>query len=204
VTAYAILPPFFDALSMPDAQARKERLAQRAVRILMKGKKHAQALVILEGMPPTEANRKAIAECSEESGSLARAAAEYLGLGEKEKALRCFRSAADFANALTLVREMESHPARESLEWLAELDALLGRRPQNFNRVITTPEKKLLETMLERGLGVQRKKPAAKKAAPRETTAKKAPAKKRQQKSASKEAPAKKRQQRSASKEEHA
>ena len=129
-------------------------------------------------MPATEANRKAIAECSEESGGFARAAAEYLALGEQEKALRCFRSAPDFANALVLVRQLESHPARESLEWLAELDVLFGRLPQNFNRVITTPEKKLLEAMLERGLGVQRKKPVTKKAAPKKTAAKNAAAKK--------------------------
>ncbi len=86
--------------------------------------------------------------------------------------------------------EMERHPARESLEWLAELDALLARRPENFNRAMTPPEKKLLEAMLERGLGVQRKKPAVKKAAAKkaETTkpaAKKtAPAKKAAAKSA--------------------
>jgi hypothetical protein len=43
------------------------------------------------------------------------------------------------------------------------LDAVLARRPDNFNRTMTSPEKKLLESMLERGLGVQRKKPAAKK-----------------------------------------
>ena len=178
VIAYSILPPFFDALGMPDAQARKDRLAQRAVRILMKLKKHAKALEILKGLPATEANRKAIAECNEESGDFARAAEEYLALGEKERALRCFRSAPDFANALALVRQLESHPARESLEWLAELESLLGRRPENFNRVMTAPEKKVLEAMLERGLGVQRKKPAAKRAAPKQPAAKKAVAKK--------------------------
>jgi len=191
LTAYSILPPFFDALGMPDAQARKDRLAQRAVRILMKGKKHAQALEILGGLPATDANRKAIAECCEESGDFARAAAEYLALSEKERALRCFRSAPDFANALALVRQLESHPARQSLEWLAELESLLGRRPENFNRVMTAPEKKLLEAMLERGLGVQRKKPARKKAAPKETAAKKAAAKKSAPRTATKRPPRK-------------
>ncbi len=165
LTAYSILPPFFEALGLPDAASRKEHLAQRAVRILMKAKKHAAALAILERLPGTDGNRNAIAECSEESGAFARAAAEYLALGDKEKALRCFRAAPDFAKSLELVKQMESHPARESLEWLAELDGLLGKRPPNFNRVITTPEKKLLEAMLERGLGVQRKKAASKKAA---------------------------------------
>ena len=46
--AQRILPPFFDALGFPDAQARKDRLAQRAVQILMKNRRHAQALTILE------------------------------------------------------------------------------------------------------------------------------------------------------------
>ena len=76
------------------------------------------------------------------------------------------------------MRQLESHPARESLEWLAELESLLGRRPENFNRVMTAPEKKVLEAMLERGLGVQRKKPAAKRAAPKQPAAKKAVTKK--------------------------
>jgi hypothetical protein len=71
----------------------------------------------------------------------------------------------DFAAALALVRQMEGHPARAPLEWLAELDAVLARRPETFSRAMLPPEKKLLEAMLERGLGVQRKKPAAKKAA---------------------------------------
>ena len=86
-------------------------------------------------------------------------------LGEREKALKCYRSVPDFAEALALVRQVEGHPARAPLEWLAELDGLLARRPENFNRVMTPPEKKLLEGMLERGLGVQRKKAEGKKTA---------------------------------------
>jgi hypothetical protein len=58
------------------------------------------------------------------------------------------------------------------------VDALFSRRPDNFNRAMTTPEKKLLEATLERGLGVRRKKPAVKKKA-EATTAKKRVAKKR-------------------------
>jgi hypothetical protein len=67
------------------------------------------------------------------------------------------------------VKQMEGHAARPSLEWLAELDGVLARRPENFNRVMTPPEKKLLEGMLERGLGVQRKKPAVKRTVPNAT-----------------------------------
>jgi hypothetical protein len=89
----------------------------------------------------------------------------------------------DFASALSLVRQMDPHPARAPLEWLGELDALLARRPENFNRAMTLPEKKLLEAMLERGLGVQRKiaavkksRPTVRKTAPRKTAAQKAAA----------------------------
>ena len=175
ILAQEILPPFFDTLGLPDAQARKDRLAQRSVQILMKSRRHAQALAILERLP--EAKPKLAAECYEETGQLAKSAAIWLELGDRDRALKCFRSIPDFGAALSLAREMGDHAARPSLEWLAELDALLARRPENFNRTMTPPEKKLLEALLERGLGVQRKKPAAKKkvAAPR--AAKRAPRK---------------------------
>ncbi len=163
--AQRILPPFFDALGFSDAQARKDRLARRAVQILMKNRRHVQALAILERLP--EAKPKLVAECYEETGHFAKAAAIYLELGERDKALRCYRSVPDFAAALGLVRQMEGHAARPSLEWLAELDAVLARRPENFNRTMTLPEKKQLEGMLERGLGVQRKKAAVKKSDPK-------------------------------------
>jgi hypothetical protein len=171
--AQRILPPFFDALGFPDAQARKDRLAQRAVQILMKNRRYAQALTILESLP--EAKPKLAAECYEEIGQFAKAATIYLELGDQDKALRCYRSVPDFSAALSLVRQMEGHSARPSLEWLAELDAVLTRRPENFNRNMTPPEKKLLEGMLERGLGVQRKKPAVKKTAPKASQKKAAP-----------------------------
>jgi len=171
--AQRILPPFYDTLGFPDAQARKDRLAQRSVQILMKNRRHAQALTILESLP--EAKPKLAAECYEEVGQFAKAAAVYLELGERDKALRCYRSVPDFDAALKLVRQMDGHAARPSLEWLAELDGVITRRPENFNRAMTSPEKKLLEGMLERGLGVQRKKPAAKKAAPKASQKKAAP-----------------------------
>jgi hypothetical protein len=178
LTAITILPPLFETLRLPDAEARTERLLQRSVRILMKGRKYAQALPVLKDLPRTEANQRLTAECLEELNQFAAAAAIHLQLGDKEKALRCFRSIPDFAAALGLVRELEDHPARESLEWLAELGTMLDRRPTNFNRVMTPAEKKLLEAMLERGLGVQRQKPAAKKAAGKKVAAAKPAGKK--------------------------
>ncbi len=162
VTLQRILPPFFDALNLPDAAARKDRLVQRVVQVLMKNRKYAQALPILQALPAAEP--KLIAECYKEMGEWAKAAGLYRDLGDLEKALQCFRLVPDFGSALQLVRQMETHSARPALEWLSELDALLERRPGNFNRVMTPPEKKLLESMMERALGVQRKKPAVKKA----------------------------------------
>jgi hypothetical protein len=76
--------------------------------------------------------------------------------------LRCYRSLPDSAAALNLVRQMNEHPAKPSLEWLAELDEVLARRPDNFSKTMMPAKKKLLESMLERGLGVQRKKVAPK------------------------------------------
>ena len=160
--AQRILPPFFDAMGFPDAQARKDRLAQRAVRVLMKNRKYTMALEILAGS--SDAKSKLAAECDEESDQMAKAAAIYLELGDREKALRCYRSIPDFASSLKLVRQIDGHAARASLEWLSELDGLISKRPENFNRVMVAPEKKLLEGMLERGMGVKRKKPAVKKA----------------------------------------
>ncbi len=162
VIAQGILPPFFDALGFPDAQARKDRLAQRSIQILMKNRRFEQALTILERLP--EARPRLAAECYEETGQLAKAAAIWLKLDEPDRALKCYRSMPDFAATLELVRTIDGHAARASLEWVAELDAVLARRPENFNRTMTVPEKKLLEGMLERGLGVSRKK-AVKKAA---------------------------------------
>ena len=98
-------------------------------------------------------------------------------LGDRDRALKCYRSIPDFGAALNLVRQIENHPARLSLEWLAEVDGLFSRRPENFNRTMTTPEKKLLQATLERGLGVQRKAPAAKKKAEPTTARQSAPKK---------------------------
>jgi hypothetical protein len=170
ITAHNILPPFLDALAFPDAESRKQKLAQRSVQILMKQRKYRAALTILESQP--DANSKLIAECCEETADFGRAATAYLKIGDRDKALRAYRSAADFTSALGLVRQIDDHPARKSLEWLAEMDQLVKRRPDNFGRVMLPAEKRLLEGVLERGLGVQKKKPTPRKKAAPETAAK--------------------------------
>ena len=175
IFAQEILPPFFDALGLPDGQARKIRLAQRSVQILMKSGRHAQALKILVRL--SEPNPKLAAECYEQTDQLAKAAEVWMQLGDRDRALKCYRSIPDFGAALNLMRQIENHQARPSLEWLAEVEALFARRPDNFNRTMTAPEKRLLEATLERGLGVQRKKPAAKKKSRATTPTKSAPKK---------------------------
>lgn len=122
ILAQEILPPFFDALGLPDAQARKARLVQRSIQILMKSRRHAEALKILDRLP--EPNPKLAAECYEETDQLAKAAEIWIQLGDRDRALKCYRSIPDFGAALNLVKQIENHPARPSLEWLAEVDAL--------------------------------------------------------------------------------
>ncbi len=176
LVAQKILPPFLDLMAFPDAEERKQKLAQRSVRVLMKNRKFIMALEILESSP--EARSKLAAECYEESGQLAKAADVYLELGDKDKALRCYRAIPDFKAALKLVRKIDGHAARQSLEWLEAMGKLMESRPENFNRTMVAAEKKLLEEMLERGLGVKRKTAATKKSATK-APAKKAAAKKR-------------------------
>ena len=67
--------------------------------------------------------------------------------------------------ALKLVREIGAHPAAQSLEWIRQLQELAEQRPENFGKVVTPAEKKLLEQVLERSLGVRRRKPGPPKPA---------------------------------------
>ena len=80
-----------------------------------------------------------------------------------------------FAAALKLVNQIADHPAAESLQWISKLQQLVAERPEKFTKVVTAAEKKVLEELLERSLGVARKKPAPRKTAARPTV-KKAPA----------------------------
>jgi hypothetical protein len=60
---------------------------------------------------------------------------------------------------------MGEHPAAESLQWIAKLQRLVAVRPQNFTKTVTAAEKKLLEELLEKALGVSRPKTAARRKA---------------------------------------
>jgi len=171
-----ILPPFYEVLRLPDAGARTQRLFERAARLLMKNRRHVEALPVLERLP--ERKPELEADCLEALGEHGRAAGIYRSLGRLKEALACYRSIPDFESAVALLREIGDHPAGESYEWLDQLRLLVARRPANLNRVMTAPEKKILQQMLEQALGVQRKPPVARKAAvARKAPVRRAPAK---------------------------
>ncbi len=177
-----ILPPFFKAIGLPDAEARSARLRASAVTALIKGKFFKAALTVLAEIP--ERNYKLEAQCHEGIGDLAAAATAHRADGNLESAIDCYRRVPDLNMALSAMKELKTPPtAVPALEWIAAMQTLAAKRPDNFNRVVKAEEKKLLESILETSLGVQRKKPGAKKAvakkaAPKKLAAKNVPAKK--------------------------
>jgi len=164
-----VLPPFYEALDIPDRAARTERMRQRAVQLLIKEKQYSSALAALRALP--ERLPKLEAVCHEGLGDFRAAAECHLAAGNLKEALQGYRSIPDLDMALKLVERIGDHPAAESLEWISRLRQLVGERPEKFTKVVTPAEKKLLQDLLERGLGVSRRKPA-----PRKPAAKKAPA----------------------------
>ena len=184
-----ILPPFYEALDIPDCAARTGRLQQRAIQLLLKDKQFAPALAVLRGLPQPQPSLEAA--CHQGLGDFGAAAECHLTAGDVKEALNCYRSIPDLEASLKLVREIGVHPAAESLEWIHRLQELVEQRPDKFTKVVTSAEKKLLEQLLEQSLGVRRRKPgelkpeakkrsqpkaAAKKtAAPRKRTPRKTP-----------------------------
>ena len=82
-------------------------------------------------------------------------------------------------DVIAAMKELKKpHTAAPALEWVAAMQALAAKRPENFNRVVKPEEKQLLEAVLESALGVQRKKPATKKVATKKAAAKKTATKK--------------------------
>ena len=168
-----ILPPFYDAMRLPDAAARKAKLRQRSLSLLMKNKKYAQALEVLATLPEPQPETEAV--CRQALGEFAKAAALFKQAGNFKEALACLRAIPDFPGAFEVMRQIGDHPATASYTWLTEMQKVIAQRPENFNRVMQASEKKLLEETLERALGVAKKTPA-----PRKSPAKKkapAPAK---------------------------
>ena len=164
-----ILPPFYEALDLPDRETRTQRTRKRAIQLLVKDKKFAPALAVLHSLPERQPALEAT--CHEGLGDLNKAAECHQLAGNLKDALQCYRSIPNFEAALKLVAEIGEHPAADSLRWLSELQELVNRRPDKFTKVVTPAEKKLLEEVLERSLGVTRRKPVPKKAATKKTAA---------------------------------
>ena len=163
-----LLPPFYEALQVSDRTIRIDRLKQRAVQLLIKEKQFTSALGALRASHERQPKLEAI--CLEGIGDFRAAAECHLAAGNTKEALNCYRSIPDLEAALRLVGEIGDHPAAETLEWISKLQQLVAQRPEKFTKVVTAAEKKLLQEVLERGLGVSRRKPAQRK-----PTAKKAP-----------------------------
>ena len=157
-----VLPAFYEALGAPDGIRRTTELKQRAIQLLIKNRDYKLALDVLGTLEHPDPKLQAL--CYEESGDLRSAAEKFRLAGDLKNALRCYRAVPDFAGALETVRHIGDHPAAPSLEWLARVQTLIAERPDRFTRIVTEPEKKLLEDMLEQALGVQRRKPAPKAA----------------------------------------
>jgi hypothetical protein len=155
-----VLPALYGALGVPKGSSRIEELRQRAIQSLMKDRYYALALDVLSTLEHPDHKLEAL--CHEATGNLRSAAEKFRLGGDLKNALKCYRAIPDFAAALDTVRQMGEHPAAPSLEWLARVQALVAERPDKFTRIVTEPEKKLLEDMLEQALGVKRRKPAPK------------------------------------------
>jgi hypothetical protein len=118
------------------------------------------------------------AACYEGLLDFRQAAECYRAAGDLKSALNCYRTIPDLEAALQLLPELgDAHPAADTLQWMARMQKLVAERPEKFTKMVMPAEKKLLEEMLERSLGVVRKKPAARKSvakAPAKATVKKA------------------------------
>ncbi len=171
LTLARILPPFYRALRLPDAEARTKKLLDKSVRFLVKSKRHMDALEILRSLESRQPELEA--ECLEAVGEYKEAGDLYRAAGKLGEALSCYRSAPDFESAAELIRDLPGHPAAASYQWLIQLRTVLAGRPENFSKVMTAPEKKVLEELLEQGLGVRRKPKTPRKTAVRKTAARK-------------------------------
>jgi len=169
-----VLPSFYEAIDLPDRQPRLRKLYDKAYHAHIKDKNFGSALSVLKSFG--EPQPKLEAACHVGLRDYRRAAECYVQAGMTKDALAAYRSVPDIDAALKLIAETgDNNPATESLQWISRLRALISERPEKFGKVILPAEKQLLETELERALGVQRKKPA-----PRKTVAvKKAAPKKR-------------------------
>ncbi len=158
-----LLPPFYEVLGVPDRTARTEKMRQKAINLLIRDKQFSAALDALSSMP--ERQPKLEAACYEGLQDYRKAAESYRAAGDLKSALSCYRTVPDLEAALQLLPELgDAHPAADTLQWMSRMQKLVAERPEKFTKTVTPAEKKLLEEMLERSLGVTRRKPAVKRA----------------------------------------
>jgi hypothetical protein len=112
-----------------------------------------------------ERQPKLEAVCLQGVGDLRGAAQCHVADGNLKEALLCYRTIPDLDEALKLVGKIGEHPAAESLQWIAKVQRLVAERPENFTKTVTAAEKKLLQELLEKALGVSRPKAAPRGAA---------------------------------------
>src|SRR5271170_2304959 len=88
-----VLPPFLEALDVPDRESRMQRLRQRAVSLLIKDKQFGAALVALENLAERQPKLEAL--CHEGLHDFRKAAEAHLAAGNLKDALNCFRTIPD-------------------------------------------------------------------------------------------------------------
>lgn len=158
-----LLPRFYEALSLPDSAARKQRLLTKAVESLLQARDYRPALEALESMAERDYGREAM--CLKGMREYVRAAERYILVDNPREALACYREVPDFGASLRLIQELKDHPAADSLRWIQRLQRVIADRPENFTRIMTAAEKEMLGTLLEQALGVSRRKAAARRVA---------------------------------------
>jgi hypothetical protein len=155
---FDLLPPLYEVLDLPDRIGRVQRIQQSAIQMLIKERKFAPALAALGTLAERPSKLEAI--CLEGMGDFRGAAQCHMAAGNLKEALSCYRSVPDLEGALKLVSEVGEYPAAESLRWISRLQQLVAERPEKFTKMVTPAEKKLLEELLEKALGVSRRKAA--------------------------------------------
>lgn len=162
--ALSRLPFAYRFFQVAGAEERLRGIEEKAVDAMISTGHPEAAMVILErsqgGRRP-----KLLAQCYEAQGQHQKAAEIYEKLGLRKDALRNYRAIPDFRKALELAKDLEDYPAGPSLEWMAELDGVLLKRPNNFLRVLTEAEKQIFQRLLESHLPGPRRVPV--KRAPR-------------------------------------
>src|SRR5271170_4184874 len=93
-----VLPPFLEALDIPDRESRMQRLRQRSATLLIKDKQFRAALLALRNL--TERQPKLEAVCHEGLNDFRLAAEAHIAAGNLKDALNCFRSVPDIDAAL--------------------------------------------------------------------------------------------------------